>query len=267
METAAHQRLKQLAVAFLREHGCPAVAIEVRCPIRRYRVDVAGYADTIGLERPFLGEGSPMTPNGQTSGHGRRRRARRPPRTVLIECKQSRADFLRDRRDTNRLLNLRADLDRFRRSLEENRIKVEEPHLRRAGSALFAELEEWDFAASRLPAYREVLRRLRRLDRMLHGETKFCMAARYALADRLYIAAPRGLVRRRELPPGWGLLECPGSALKDEDPNADLFGRSRLEVTVRSPILTPREEYRQRLLRNIAVAASSAASSALGVLA
>jgi hypothetical protein len=105
------------------------------------------------------------------------------------------------------------------------------------------------------------------LDRMLHGETKFCMAARYALADRLYIAAPRGLIRRRELPPGWGLLECPGSALSTDDPNADLFGRSVLEVAVRSPLHTPREEHRQRLLRNIAVAASSAASSALGVLA
>ncbi|MDY7109108.1 MAG: hypothetical protein SYC29_10785 [Planctomycetota bacterium] len=266
METAAHRKLKQLAVAFLREHGCPAVALEVRCPIRRYRVDVAGYTDTIGLERPFLGEGGAIAPNGSTAGNGRRRR-RRPPRTVLIECKQSRADFLRDRRDTNRLLTLRADLDRFRRSLEEKRIRIEEPHLRRAGTALFTELEEWDFAASRLPAYRQVLRRLRRLDRMLHGETKFCMAARYALADRLYIAAPRGLIQRRELPPGWGLLECPKAALHDDDPNADLFGRSRLEVTVRPPILAPREEYRQRLLRNIAVAASSAASSALGVLA
>jgi hypothetical protein len=278
VETPAHQRLKQLAVAFLREHGCLAVAGEVRCPISRFRVDVAGYADTIGPERPFLGEDSPMSPpNGDAPDRGRRgrlgrrgpkgRRGRRPPRTILIECKQSRADFLRDRRDAGQLLALRADLDRFRRSLEENRISVEEPHLRRAGSALFTELEEWDFAASRLPAYREVLRRLRRIDQMLHGETKFCMAARYGLADRLYIAAPRGLIQRRELPPGWGLLECPRSALRADDPNADLFGRSLLEVIVGAPIHTPREEYRQRLLRNIAVAASSAASSALGVLA
>jgi hypothetical protein len=268
METAAHLNLKRLTIAFLREHGCPAVAAEVRCPIRRYRVDVAGYTDTIGLERPFLGEAGTIHPDGRSVQNGRRRgRRHRPPRTVLIECKQARADFLRDRRDTDRLLALRADLDRFRRSLEEKRIKVEEPHLRRAGSALFAEMEEWDFAASRLPAYREVIRRLRRLDRMLHGETKFCMAARYALADRLYIAAPRGLIHRRELPLGWGLLECPASALRSDDPNADLFGRSLLEVTVRSPIHSPREEYRQRLLRNIAVAASSAASGALGVLA
>lgn len=272
METPAHQRLKQLAVAFLREHGCLAVAREVRCPISRYRVDVAGYADTIGPERPFLGEDSPMgSANGDPRSRGSRgrkgSRGRRPPRTILIECKQSRADFLRDRRDSNRLLALRADLDRFRRSLEEKRVKVEEPHLRRGGSALFAELEEWDFAASRLPAYREVLRRLRRVDQMLHGETKFCLAARYALADRLYIAAPRGLIQRRELPPGWGLLECPQSALRADDPNADLFGQSLLEVTAQAPLHTPREEHRQRLLRNIAVSASWAASNALGVLA
>ena len=43
--------------------------------------------------------------------------------------------------------------------------------------------------------------------------------------------------------------------------------RALLEVTVRAPINTPREEYRQRLLRNIAVSASWAASNALGVLA
>jgi len=266
VETRAHQRLKQLAIAFLREHGCHAAAGEVRCPISRYRVDVAGYADTIGRAgRSIAAEGPDLTANG--SSNGRRRRRRCPPRTILIECKQSRADFLRDRRDAGQLLRLREDLNRFRRSLEENRIKVEEPHLRRAGSALFADLEEWDFASSRLPAYREVLRRLRRLDQMLHGETKFCMAARYALADRLYIAAPRDLIQRRELPPGWGLLECPRQAMKEADPNADLFGRSLLEVTVRSPIHTPREEHRQRLLRNIAVSASWAASNALGVLA
>ena len=157
METDAHRRLKLLALAFLREHGCQAVAAEVRCPISRYRVDVAGYVDTIGPAGPSLThEGS------DAQGAGRRKRRLRQPRTVFVECKQSRADFLRDRRDTDRLLRERRDLDRFRRTLEEKRIKAEEPQLRRAGSSLFPDLEEWDFAASRLPAYRELLRRLRR---------------------------------------------------------------------------------------------------------
>jgi hypothetical protein len=262
VETDAHRRLKLLALAFLREHGCQAVAVEVRCPISRYRVDVAGYVDTVGPAGPTL-----THEGADAKGNGRHKFRLRRPLTVFIECKQSRADFLRDRRDTDRLLRERQDLDRYRRTLEEKRIKAEEPQLRRAGSSLFADLEEWDFAASRLPAYRDVLKRLRRLDRMLHGQTKFCMAARYALADRLYIAAPRGLIRQRELPPGWGLLETSRKSIKEEDPNADLFGDSLLSITVKAPVHAPRDVFRQHLLRNIAVSASYAASNAMGVFA
>ena len=105
------------------------------------------------------------------------------------------------------------------------------------------------------------------MDEMLHGETKFCLIARYQLADRLYIAAPRGLIEPRELSPGWGLLECSRKALKADDPNADLFGESVMQITVKAVGQSPREEWRQRLLRNIAVSASYAASNAMGVLA
>ncbi len=253
--------MKQLSIAFLRENGCQAAAIEVRCPISRFRVDVAGYVDALGPGKRSI------THDPRNRGGGERGSFRQPGRTVLIECKQTRADFLRDRRDTGRLLDLRADLDRLRRSFEEKRIKAEEPQLRRTGSSLFTELEEWDFASSRLPAYRDLIRRMRRIDRMLHGETKFCLIARYALADRLYIASPRGLIKKRELPPGWGLLECSAEAMKGDDPNADLFGESLLRVAEKAPELSPREEHRWRLLRNIAVAASWTASSAMGVLA
>jgi hypothetical protein len=102
---------------------------------------------------------------------------------------------------------------------------------------------------------------------MLHGETKFFLAARYALADRLFIAAPRGLLRRSEVPPGWGLLECSPRALRASDPNADLFGESLLAIAVQAPHRTVRDDYRFRLLKNIAIAASRAASRAMGVLA
>ncbi len=233
METIAHQRLKRLAAAYLRQLGCQALATEVGCPIARYRVDVAGYVDT--------------------SGRWVRRaakRARCKPWTILIECKQSRADFLRDGRELAALLDLRGKLLGICRSLEEKRIKVEEPHLRSSASSLFVELEAWEFSASRLPAYRRVLRNLRRLDQKLYGETKFCMIARYHLADRLYIAAPRGLIRRRELPAGWGLLECPPQCVETAVDGG-------LVVAVEAPPLSSRARHRQRLLRNIAVAASN----------
>jgi len=220
LETGTHLQLKHLAIGFLRDLGCRAVATEVGCPIARYRVDVAGYLDREHVDQV-------------------------DPRTVMVECKQSRGDFLRDSRERDRLLAERAELDRLRRGIEERRVKVHEPHLRRSGSALFPELEVWDFEASRLRGYRRVVRRIRRLERRLYGETKFFMIARYRLADRLYLAAPQGLIRRGELPAGWGLLEQRRAG-------------GPLHETVEAPSMSTRPAHRLRLLRNIAVAASRA---------
>ena len=247
METFAHRRLKELAVAFLRDGGCLAVATEVRCPISRYRVDAAGYQDSV---------------RDWQRGRGRRRRC--PPTTVVIECKQSRADFFRDAEQTEALLARRADLQLIRQSIEEHRVKLEEPHLRRSGSALFVELEEWDFAASRLPSYRKVLGQLQLVDEKLHGHTKFHLIAHYQLADRLYLAAPRGMILRYELPPGWGLLECPPQWLDQDRAHERQDEPAALQTTVEAPGLRSREDHRLRLLLNIAVSASFAALGPTG---
>ncbi len=233
MESPDHEELKDLAREFLRSLGCRVSACEVRCPIARFRVDVAGYLDR---------------PPGPAQAAGRRVPC--DPRTIVIECKRSRGDFLRDGRDTERLLAERAELERLRRGIEERRVKALEPHLRRSEGALFPDLEEWDFSGSRLPGYRRVLSRIAGLEMKLHGQTKFFTVARYRLADRLYLAAPRGMIRQRELPPGWGLLELRGA----------LAGRPRsLHVAVEAPQHASRPDHRIRLLRNIAVAACRAA--------
>jgi hypothetical protein len=241
-ETLAHRRLKRMALAHLRGRGCLAAAAEVRCPISRWRVDVAGYQDTPPRDRSSRG------PRGG--------RPRVPPATVLVECKQCRGDFLRDQDTTEQLHRERRDLEAIARSIEEHHIKVQEPHLRRQGSSLFAELEEWEFAGSRLTSYRRVLDRLQRVEQRLYGQTKFCMIARYRLADRLYLAAPAGMIRRHELPAGWGLLECAAEDL--EEPVAE--GAPELRERVPAPWLSCDDRYRQRLLRNIAVAASIVAA-------
>lgn len=263
METLAHQRLKRLAKRFLRHVGCPAAAQEVRCPISKYRVDVAGYLDTIPVwirHPPELTEMIPPNiaglyvklPHSQSG-------FRCEPRTVMIECKQSRADFLRDNRQVEKLLTLRADLEGIRQSIEEHQVKRFEPQLRKEGSSLFPELDEWNFQESRLPSYRKIMRRLRRVEGQLYGETKFHMIARYQLADRLYIAAPRGMIHFAELPVGWGLLECPRECLESGSDNNLFDEPPRLEVKFDAAELTAQEKYRSRLLRNIAVAASFAA--------
>jgi hypothetical protein len=215
LETPAHATLKMLAVRFLRSSGCRAVALEVSCPISRYRLDVAGYGD------------------------------RAPRCTVIIECKQSRGDFLRDQEHVEVLAARRRDLAALREAMERKRLMVEEPHLRRGSGSLFPELDDWDFSAARSPGYRRLLAELCRLDRRLYGHTKFCRMAHWALADRLYLAAPRGVIKPREVPEGWGLLES---------------GRDGgLTVAAPAPALRCRELHRQRLLGNIAVSASSAA--------
>jgi len=255
METHAHQQLKRLAMVFLRECGCLAVAGEVRCPIARYRLDVAGYRDA-----------QPREPRGDGAANGRlpgRRNGRAPARTIIIECKQSREDFFRQRADRDALLSARHKLDRIRQSIEENRIKVMEPHLRRSDGALFSELEQWDFNDSRLPGYHAVLDRLSRIDTALHGGTKFSMIARYRLADRLYIAAPRAMIQPRELPPGWGLLECSQKFLEGIDAQGTFDEPATLSVRVPAPKRLSQDKFRQRLLRNIAVAASQAMLRAL----
>ncbi len=236
MEGRVHRRLKVLAAAYLRAEGFPVVGMEVAGPIGRHRVDVAAWSDRHAPDRE--------------------------PLTVVVECKASRTDFIRDRRNAGRLRREREDLERRLRELEHGRIMRREPELRTGGGGgLFAEvmpeLGEWNFAASRDAEYRACLRRLRSLDAMLHGETKFFVFEKYRLADRLFVAAPAGTLRLRDLPPGWGLLEASPAALAGDEPPAgpDLFGDGPLSVRVRAPARRRAAgRFRERLLRNLAVA-------------
>jgi hypothetical protein len=231
MESPAHASLRADAVRFLFAVGCAAAATEIRCPISRFRVDAAGYLDPL--------------PRGSCAPPGCWRGA--TARTVIIECKQSRGDFLRDARTTPALLARRRMLDAARACLEDRIIRVAEPALRVGGSALFPELERWDFDRSRLASYRRIVAELRRTDRALHGQTKFWRLRQYKLSDFLYIAAPRGVIDPAEAPPGFGLLE------PDPDPAP---GAPPLRVRLPAPDLGAREVRRLRLLRNIAAAAS-----------
>ena len=263
-ETLSHQALKRLAVAWLWRLGCRVIATEVACPIGRYRIDVAGWFDA---PLPDLGAdagGRDATPLWTTTEAPRRGRSTRPEAwsTVIVECKQSRADLFRDAADPEAILAERERLERKRVDLEERRIKRFEPQLRREGTSLFTELDEWDFAASRLGAYRETLRKIERLEEGLYGQTKFARFARYRLADRLVLFTPAGLARPRELPAGWGLVECDRRPLRKD--GARLAARTDpaeplpLRVRVAPPPLVSPATRRERLFRSIAIAATRA---------
>ncbi|MBL9140504.1 MAG: hypothetical protein JNK53_01440 [Phycisphaerae bacterium] len=224
METREHVGLKELAAAWLLSKGCRAVGTEVPCPIARFRVDAAGYTE----------------------------RAPRQGSTVIVECKASRADFMRDDLQVDALLRERDRLLARKGEIETELIPVHEPQLCRADEALFSQSASWDFERSRLLPYRRVLRDLARLEARLHGQTKFNLIARWRLADELWLLAPSGVVRSREVPPGWGLAECSAAVLRRGIKHAIALGSLPVRVVSPAPTHASPEARRQRLLRNIA---------------
>jgi len=249
METSDHLDLKRLAVAFLRASGCSAVGVEVRSPISRFIFDAAGWRDSVRAPR--------KRSNGQW-GLGFKRCE---PESIVIECKQSRADFLRDSQDRVRLIEMRARLHEHREHLEESRIKPNEPHLQALDSSLYGEDETnqaWDFSRTKCIEHRDIVSEIAGVERKLSDGTKFGDIVRWALADRLYLCAPSGLIRKREVPPGWGLIECRRSKLRvvAADPAPRLAEDLIVRVEAQSQPCDP--DRRVRLLRNIATSTTRA---------
>jgi hypothetical protein len=266
VETGLHIALKEAARAFLLERGARAVGVEVRCPLNRRRVDAAGYfprsprhseaeSAQVGLftnTEAGLSERDASREAGN-AWTGEQRRAR----TVIIECKASREDFLRD-------CAQREALEKEAEALRVRRERIEAMLRRRAAPGaepkerlLFADLEEWDYSACVSPARQKVGGELALVERKLRAETKFEEMARYRLADCLLIAAPRGELKKTDLPAGWGLAECPAGALR-----AWVAARKKgepcappdLAVILRPPALDATPLWRERLLRHIAYA-------------
>lgn len=260
-ESAEHVALKHRCAQWLSSRGYRCVATEVRCPIARYRIDVAGHADL--TDESTNGPSASIGPLRQASG------------TVIIECKVSRADFLRNAEDLEALIATRARLEADRLAIEHRILKTNDPDARCLSDSLFPDLESWDFARCRNRSYRDVLRQLRVIHRELYGRTKFHRAARYALADTLLVAAPAGMLRSQEIPEGWGLIEFaraelprrltvlplppapPASADSSVAASSAIWQAEpvRFRPAVQPP-RPSREEARSRLLRNIAAAAT-----------
>lgn len=240
-ETKRHLQLKDLALAWLRAVGCRAVATEVACPFHRYRFDALGWIDHADDARAVEVLGAPQAEP-------------RAPRVIAVECKQSRADFASDDADPVELTRRKAYLLERRAVIEELRVKVREKHLKVEGSSLFEELAHWEFGESRIAAYRKVLSELAAIDEKLGVDTKFAQLARWRTADHLVLVTPAGLLRPREVPAGWGLVEVEPRALKKGwEPVAGEPLPCHLRVAPNA-LGTP-EQRRLRLLRNIAVAA------------
>lgn len=173
-ETEQHARLKALALGWAQAGGFPICATEVRVPRSGFRADVAA-----------LGRGAGA-------------------RSAVFECKQSRADLLKDAHAEAATRDRLAALLVRRRKLEEL-LAVHRPDLRR-GESLWPEYDAWDFSALEHRAYRDLLDEIATLQgRVLRG-TKFSKMFRYRCADFLYLVVEADIFAAAEIPAGWGLL-------------------------------------------------------------
>jgi hypothetical protein len=208
-ETETHQKLKRLALAWARQGGFAIATTEVRVPRSGYRADVAA-----------IGRGTGA-------------------RCAVFECKQARADLLRDAHDEEAVRAELAELIGRRANLEAL-LSVHRPDLRK-GETLFPEYDAWDFSGLEHQAYHTVLARLATLQARVGNGVKFARMLRHRCADFLYLVVEGGIYAEAEIPAGWGLL-----VRRDED----------LELRRKPAALDATAGQRHALLEAIALAAS-----------
>ena len=230
-ETENHQRLKSLALAWAQANGFAICGVEVRVPRSGYRADVAASGR--------LNRGDESWPSDFPGS----------PRTAVFECKQSRADLLKDAHAEAATRARLLELTQRRRTLEEL-LAVHRPDLRR-GEALWPEYDAWDFSSLEHRAYRGVLAEIETVQRRVLRGTKFSKMFRYRCADFLYLVVEDGIFAEAEIPAGWGLLVRVGETLQ----------------LARVPVqLDAAPQQRSALLEMIALAGTRAINRAAGVV-
>ena len=220
-ETEAHRGLKRLAFEWARNAGLPVIGCEVRVPKSPYRADVAAVSR------------HPMKADGVVA---------------LFECKQCRADFLKDQADEPSTRRTAADIAARLQSLR-SLLASHRPDLRR-GESLFAEFDSYDLDGLRHDTLHGLERELEVLQRKLISGVKFSRLHKYHGADLFYLVTEPGIVEPHEVPVGWGWLLREGDGL----------------ILAQPPIRhTTSAKTRLFWLENIAIAGTSASALKIGV--
>ncbi|MBL9114064.1 MAG: hypothetical protein JNJ83_03585 [Verrucomicrobiaceae bacterium] len=180
-ESAAHMWLKEAALAWAVEAGYDVAAKEVRIPRSSYRADVVALKTT-------LKGGTKIT------------------RTVIFECKKSRADLIKDSRSVQKTLVQLRELEARKHKLD-TLLGTHYPSLR-TSDELFNEFTvPVDVQSLGHQGYAETTKKIEVLKNRLYGKTKFDKLIHYQNADLHYLVTTSGLLETHEVPAGWGHLE------------------------------------------------------------
>jgi len=232
-ESDRHRELKRLALVWAQLHGYRVAGAEISVPSLGARLDVAAFRPARGGVRKPAGDSDGKTGTGTT---------------VIFECKQSRADFLKDSRCA-RQIAARLEKLHERRARYEETMRPLWPSLRN-GDTLFPEFDSYRFEAAGYEPYDRLTGELRTLSARLHAQTKFAKLIRWRAANLHYVVAEEGIAKPHELPHGWGLLVRTGEALA---------------VAVEPTWQDSTDEARMGIFLRIALAGTRAMNRSLGV--
>jgi hypothetical protein len=130
-------------------------------------------------------------------------------------------------------------------------VRENEPDLKLTDT-LFSDIEAWDYSKSENKDYLKCCKKIEELERNINNGSRFERIRQALLADYLYLAVPRRLVKKEDIVDGWGLLYV------NEDMSLDLVAESE---NWNCPT-----ENKMHLVQNIAKASTSVLYNANGIL-
>lgn len=199
-ESKEHKNLKHLSLLWAKEHGYSCHGCEITLPHSGYRADVVAYKPA-SEPRVIEFEGKSIRQRHAVVGS-----------TAVFECKQARADLLRDSCIAEKT-KPRLQLLHERRMVLERLLKVHLPSAAN-GDSLFQEYQTYSLETANHRGYQKVLRDISTLQTGLFRKTKFEKLIRYRCANLFYLVTVENIFENYELPPGWGHLIKAGDSLQ-----------------------------------------------------
>lgn len=127
-----------------------------------------------------------------------------PYKTVIVEIRTAKDNCAIECGKEGRLNHL-LTVEKESKAVLEDTIRKNEPELKLTDT-LFSDIEAWDYSKSENRDYAKCCKRIEELERTINNGSRFERIRQALLADYLYLAVPRELVKKNEIADGWGLL-------------------------------------------------------------